>query len=85
MHTLLTTSDAGASALGLLLLGLAALAALAYVVLFVAALISIVCSAHTAGMKLAWLVFAFVAPFLGSALWFLVGRRDAERQVLAAR
>ncbi|BCK67415.1 hypothetical protein Srufu_013680 [Streptomyces libani subsp. rufus] len=47
----------------------------AYVVLFVGALISIVRARMDGGMKLVWLVFAFVAPFLGSLLWLLIGRR----------
>lgn len=84
MYTLLTTNEAGATALSMLVVGVALLAVLAYAVLFVAALISIVCSAHTMGMKLAWLVFAFIAPFIGSALWFLVGRRDANRTTVGA-
>ncbi|MGI8309131.1 PLD nuclease N-terminal domain-containing protein [Saccharopolyspora hattusasensis] len=48
--------------------------------MFVCALISILLSAHTGGMKIAWLVFAFVAPFLGCLLWFVVGRGDAYRR-----
>lgn len=52
-------------------------ACIAAVVLFVGALISIARSRLTGGMKFAWLVFAFVLPFVGSLLWFLVGRRDS--------
>ncbi|WP_208609508.1 PLD nuclease N-terminal domain-containing protein [Streptomyces atriruber] len=48
--------------------------------LFVGALISIARSRLTGGMKFAWLVFAFVLPFLGSLLWFLFGRRDSLRE-----
>lgn len=55
------------------------LLALAFAVFFVAALVSILRSPQSGGMKLVWVVFAFVAPFLGSLLWFLVGRRAAER------
>ncbi|WP_438486956.1 PLD nuclease N-terminal domain-containing protein [Streptomyces sp. S186] len=54
-----------------------ALGALAF---FFGALLSIVRSDLTGGMKLVWLVFALVAPFLGCLLWFLVGRRDAQRR-----
>ncbi|CAM05796.1 phospholipase D-like protein [Saccharopolyspora erythraea NRRL 2338] len=64
---------------GLALGGVLSIAALAYAVLFISALISILRSHHSGGMKLAWIVFAFVAPFLGSVLWFLVGRRDSQR------
>ena len=62
------------------LLAAIGLAFLAYAVLFIGALISILCSAHTGGMKLAWIVFAFVAPFLGSLLWFVIGRGDSMRR-----
>jgi hypothetical protein len=64
--------------------GLIGLVTLAWLVLFVAALISIIGSPHTGGMKLAWLVFAFVAPFLGSLLWFVVGRGDSYRRHAAS-
>jgi hypothetical protein len=49
----------------------------AYAVLVVGAVISIIRSPQTGGMKLVWLVFVVVAPFLGSALWFLIGRNAA--------
>ncbi|MFI0712922.1 PLD nuclease N-terminal domain-containing protein [Streptomyces inhibens] len=48
--------------------------------LFFGALLSIVRSDLTGGMKLVWVAFAFMAPFLGCLLWFLVGRRDAQRR-----
>jgi hypothetical protein len=54
---------------------------LAFVVLFLAALISVLGSRLTAGMKLVWVIFAFCAPFLGSLLWFMFGRRDAREPV----
>ncbi|MFJ9783212.1 PLD nuclease N-terminal domain-containing protein [Amycolatopsis sp. NPDC101161] len=60
-----------------LLLGLTGAVLLAFVVLFLAALVSILGSRLTGGMKLVWVIFAFCAPFLGSLLWFAVGRRDA--------
>ncbi|MEV6621754.1 PLD nuclease N-terminal domain-containing protein [Amycolatopsis sp. NPDC051106] len=53
---------------------------LAVVVLFLAALVSILGSRLTGGMKLVWVVFAFCAPFLGCLLWFVFGRRDAYLQ-----
>ncbi|HEY2059886.1 MAG TPA: PLD nuclease N-terminal domain-containing protein [Amycolatopsis sp.] len=46
------------------------------VVFFIAALVSILGSGLTGGMKLVWVVFAFCAPFLGPLLWFLVGRKQ---------
>jgi phospholipase D-like protein len=51
------------------------LAVVAYLVFFIGALISILGSAQSGGMKLIWIIFAFCAPFLGPLLWFLVGRR----------
>ena len=61
-------------------LALVALVAFGWLVLFLAALVSILGSPHTGGMKIAWLVFAFIAPFLGSLLWFIVGRGDSYRR-----
>ncbi|GAA2818975.1 PLD nuclease N-terminal domain-containing protein [Saccharopolyspora taberi] len=89
MHALLANQTALAmdqeNVLGLGLAGLIALVLLAYAVLFIGALISILTSSHSGGMKLAWVVFAFVAPFLGSLLWFLVGRGDSLRRAGATR
>lgn len=59
----------------------AVILSLAYVVLFVSALISVIGSALSGGMKLMWVVFAFIAPFIGSSLWFLIGRRDSRRRL----
>lgn len=53
----------------------------AFVVLFIAALISILGSGLSGGMKLVWIVLAFLAPFIGSLLWFVVGRPDASKRV----
>ncbi|MDT8911897.1 PLDc N-terminal domain-containing protein [Amycolatopsis sp. PS_44_ISF1] len=46
------------------------------VAFFIAALVGILGSELTGGMKLVWTVFAFCAPFLGPLLWFLVGRKQ---------
>ncbi|MEU7162499.1 PLD nuclease N-terminal domain-containing protein [Streptomyces chrestomyceticus] len=46
--------------------------------LYISALISIITSPAGKGMKFVWIVFAFIAPFIGSALWFFVGRRHAR-------
>ncbi|GAA4861134.1 hypothetical protein GCM10023222_11220 [Saccharopolyspora cebuensis] len=72
-------AEAGGQIFGMALLGALALGLLAYAVLFIAALISIVASPHGMGMKVVWIVFAFIAPFIGSVLWFALGRRDAFR------
>lgn len=52
-------------------------ALLAYVLLVVGAFFSALFSPASAGMKLVWIVFIVIAPFIGSALWFLVGKRNA--------
>lgn len=59
---------------GALLIG----ALVAYVVLVVGAFFSALFSSATAGMKLVWIVFIVIAPFVGSLLWFLVGKRNAQ-------
>jgi len=56
-----------------------ALPIMAYVLLVLGALISIVGSPQDLGMKLVWVVFVFIAPFIGSLLWFLFGRGSARR------
>lgn len=76
--TLAATSE---SAISIALVSLVVAGGIAYAAFFVAALVSIARSGLTGGMKLGWIVFAFVAPFLGSLLWFLVGRRDSRRQL----
>ncbi|WNV89039.1 PLD nuclease N-terminal domain-containing protein [Umezawaea sp. Da 62-37] len=78
MHTLepQTALDNG---FNLLAAGLMIAVALGFLVLFVAALVSVLRSRLSGGMKLVWVVFAFCAPFLGSLLWFVVGRKNAER------
>lgn len=48
--------------------------------LFAAAVVSVLRSRLSAGLKLVWVGFAFCAPFLGSLLWFLAGRRAGERE-----
>ncbi|KPC64659.1 PLD nuclease N-terminal domain-containing protein [Streptomyces chattanoogensis] len=48
--------------------------------LYFGALLGIVRSDLTTGMKLVWFAFTLMAPFLGSLLWFLIGRRDAQRR-----
>lgn len=60
--------------------GLAVIAAvmIAYVALVIAALVGIVGARLTGGMKLVWCVLVFLAPFLGSLLWFFVGRKNVQ-------
>ncbi len=83
-QTVLAAADPGSQAAAMGLLGAVGLGLLAYAVLFIGALISILSSAHTGGMKLAWVVFAFIAPFIGSLLWFMIGRGDSMRRYARA-
>ncbi|MDC0769490.1 PLD nuclease N-terminal domain-containing protein [Streptomyces sp. HD] len=57
-----------------------AAAMLGVLAMYFGTLLSIVRSDLTGGMKLVWVVFALMAPVLGSLLWYLVGRRDAQRR-----
>jgi membrane protein DedA with SNARE-associated domain len=50
---------------------------LAYALLVLGALISALRSPLTGGMKLVWIIFIFIAPFIGSICWFLIGKRNA--------
>jgi ABC-type transport system involved in multi-copper enzyme maturation permease subunit len=45
--------------------------------LIIGALISTLASPLTGGMKLVWIIFIFIAPFIGSICWFLIGKRNA--------
>lgn len=71
-------SSAGAtddSGLWFLVLAFMGLAVIAWLALFIAALISIVMSPNlTLGGKFLWLIVVFVFPFLGSLVWFFWGR-----------
>ncbi|ONI75654.1 hypothetical protein BWI15_07410 [Kribbella sp. ALI-6-A] len=49
----------------------------AYALLVLGALVSSLTAPHSGGMKLVWLVFIIVAPFIGSLFWFLFGKRSA--------
>ncbi|GAA0594385.1 PLDc_N domain-containing protein [Kribbella sandramycini] len=53
-------------------------ALVAYVLLVVGAFFSALFSAASAGMKLVWIIFIICAPFIGSLLWFLVGKRNSQ-------
>jgi hypothetical protein len=55
---------------------------IAYALLVIGAFFSALFSAATAGMKLVWIVFIVIAPFIGSLLWFLVGKRNAQASAL---
>ncbi|WP_223198546.1 PLD nuclease N-terminal domain-containing protein [Solihabitans fulvus] len=61
----------GTATVGLALIGLS------YVLLVVAALVSVLRSRLDGGMKAVWVLLVWLAPFVGSIAWFLVGRRSA--------
>ncbi|WP_371675480.1 PLD nuclease N-terminal domain-containing protein [Streptomyces sp. NBC_01276] len=76
----MTLAATGENAVGIAAVVVVVAVGIAYAVLFIGALVSIARSGLTGAMKLAWAAFAVVAPFLGSVIWFLIGRRDAQRQ-----
>ncbi|WP_243792944.1 PLD nuclease N-terminal domain-containing protein [Saccharopolyspora gloriosae] len=78
-HSALAAST-GEQAAAWVFTGGALLVVAAFAALFIAALISILGSGLSGGMKLVWIVLAFMAPFLGSLLWFVFGRPDARRR-----
>ncbi|WP_211765061.1 PLD nuclease N-terminal domain-containing protein [Kutzneria sp. CA-103260] len=61
---------AGVAAVGLLAL------AIAHVLIAVVAVLSVIGSQQTLGMKVVWFLLIWVMPLVGSVLWFLVGRRE---------
>ncbi|MFI5709457.1 PLD nuclease N-terminal domain-containing protein [Kribbella sp. NPDC051620] len=73
-HATSSTTDGTLGVVGAaLLVGLL----LAYALLVLGALISALGSPLTGGMKLVWIIFVFIAPFIGSICWFLAGKRNA--------
>jgi hypothetical protein len=70
-------TNSGTQAFGVVggVLLIAALAA--YVLLVIGAFFSALFAPTTAGMKLVWIVFIVIAPFIGSLFWFLIGKRNA--------
>ncbi|WP_313095371.1 PLD nuclease N-terminal domain-containing protein [Corynebacterium variabile] len=70
-----TTSDSDTSGWFFVGMVFLALVALACVVLFIAALVSILSSRSlTVGGKLLWCIAVFVFQFFGPLVWFLWGR-----------
>lgn len=54
--------------------------------LVIGALISITKSSHrTPGVKVVWFLFVVEAPFLGSLLWFILGRARVPRRLERGR
>jgi hypothetical protein len=64
---------------GMWIFGAAGMAVLAaYILLVIGAFFSALFSPASGGMKLVWIIFIVIAPFIGSLLWFLVGKRNAH-------
>lgn len=80
MHAQLAHQMALAPTGDIMIACVGAAAALGVLALHFGGLLSIVRSDLPGGMKLVWIVFALMAPFLGCLLWFLVGRRNAEHR-----
>ncbi|MGI5507324.1 PLD nuclease N-terminal domain-containing protein [Lentzea sp. CA-135723] len=51
------------------------LGSLALLVFWIAALVSVLAAPVGCGAKILWLLVVFALPFVGSLLWFVVGRR----------
>jgi hypothetical protein len=64
---------------GVALVGLAALA-IAHVLIAVLAVVSVIASRQSLGMKAVWFLLIWAMPLIGSVLWFLVGRREERAQ-----
>ncbi|GLY47020.1 PLD nuclease N-terminal domain-containing protein [Lentzea sp. NBRC 102530] len=75
MLTSFALSDQNAGWLEGGLLVLVALGAVALLVFWIAALFSVLGAPIGCGAKILWLLVVFALPFLGSLLWFVVGRR----------
>ncbi|XKK39839.1 PLDc N-terminal domain-containing protein [Nocardiopsis sp. ARC36] len=71
-----TTMEAGITAFILIM---ALLVGLAVVVFIIAAVFSIIGSRVDGAMKIVWLIFVCIAPFIGALLWFLIGRNQGRR------
>lgn len=53
------------------------LAVVAYLTLIVVALMQVFNSTMPTNTKLLWLIVILIAPFIGSLIWFAVGRNSA--------
>ncbi|TJZ42230.1 PLDc_N domain-containing protein [Streptomyces piniterrae] len=83
MHAQLTHQMALAPTGGIVIGCVGAAAALGVLALYFGALLGIVRSDLTGGMKLVWVVFVLMAPFFGCLLWYLVGRNAQRRPGVA--
>lgn len=78
MDLVLATAQKDMSVWGLMLIVLIGLVALGLVVLFIAALVSVLRSPRLAsGGKAVWVLLVFVFPLLGPLVWFIWGRHSS--------
>ncbi|QWF77860.1 PLD nuclease N-terminal domain-containing protein [Amycolatopsis sp. CA-230715] len=73
------SQNAAAQGLGIGLIIVLVAAGIGFLVFFFVALVSIVGTDIGCGAKILWLLVVFCLPFLGSLLWFVVGRPARER------
>jgi uncharacterized RDD family membrane protein YckC len=78
-HWLNLTSHTTTHVAGILAGGVVVLLLVGYLLLFLGALVSVLGSPQSGGMKLVWCLVVFAAPFLGSLLWFVIGKPNALR------
>lgn len=72
--------DGTGNAIGLVIILGWIILGIAQVILFIAALVSILSSKrYTGGGKFLWVVVVFFAPLLGALGWFIAGRRALIR------
>ncbi|QWF83561.1 PLD nuclease N-terminal domain-containing protein [Amycolatopsis sp. CA-230715] len=64
----------GPGILGLLLIAVSA----AYLIFFLAALVDMLGARIGCGAKILWFLVILSLPFLGSLLWYVVGRKTVE-------
>ncbi|GAA4529856.1 PLD nuclease N-terminal domain-containing protein [Amycolatopsis samaneae] len=78
VHVLAEGQGALTHGLGLGLGLVLALAGLAYLGFFLWALFSILGARIGCGATLLWLIVIFSLPFIGSLLWYVVGRKSVD-------
>ncbi|GLU47454.1 PLD nuclease N-terminal domain-containing protein [Nocardiopsis ansamitocini] len=78
LFTALTTNSPAETTLVVLAMVGTLAAAVVVIGLIIAALISILGSRVSGGMKVVWIIFIICAPLIGALLWFLIGRRQVS-------
>ncbi|GLU50103.1 PLD nuclease N-terminal domain-containing protein [Nocardiopsis ansamitocini] len=76
--TSLTSTAPAETLLPLLLMAGSLAISAAVIILIIAALISILGSQVSGGMKVVWIIFIICAPLIGALLWFFIGRQQVS-------